>query len=395
MTSPTLHVLHIPDRGTADEDNGGELEEYGFRSRRHALKTLLPGILESVPILEFLDLRMMGHQTFWQPLSRAFREACPHLHCIHITESRHVLTKGALSALSRIEQLAELRINIAGRLYHSFEDWNVPSITHTFASLTRLHLTGRTSGVAALVCAIVAPRLNDVELVAGSSMDDTIPNATKVFRAALSTAFGTLCDRNATTVRRLSLTIHGFAPVLPRRPSDPDVTIPTVTRPLLGLRRLEELVMVRSIDKAHTSPASVVAAWPSLRMLALPEFVLTPDALKAVARTCTTLETLSAKCLAPDFLEQLPPPAAVQGDTVPALRVLHLYDVLRQMRTADARKIACFLDSLFPRLEAERCSVLFDATHTHRGLHKGGWRDVVRELRRLQSTCRRDGQVLM
>lgn len=393
MTSPSLKVLCIPYDDGHSNDNGRQHDEFGFRSRRHALKTMLPSTLARTPALEVLKLPLMGHESFWAPLSQAFRDRqplCPHLHTVHITESPRVLTKAALKALSKVKKLAELRIDIVGKNHPLLKNWNVSSITRNFASLERLRLKGSTAGVAALVCAIVAPRLEDLELVAGSRLDDRMPNAIEILGAALSTAFDKLRERNATTIRRLSLTIHGFdAPVLPRRRApDLDVMVPAVTRPLSGLRRLEELVLVHSRDNARMCPSSVVATWPSLRMLSLPEFVLTPDALQDVARTCAALEALSTKCLSPDFMEQLAPLATVRGDAIPALRGLHVYDALPQMCAADARKIASFLDSLLPQLQAETCSVLFDATHTYQGVHEGGWHDVVRELQSLQSAAR-------
>lgn len=367
MASPSLMILRIPEDDDNSNDNGGELDEFGFRSRRHALKSMLPSTLARTPVLEVLELRLMGHESFWAPLSPAFgsrkEPPCPHFHTVHITESPRVLTKAALDALSKVERLADLRINTVGTNYLLYKDWNVPSIMRTFASLERLHLKGSTAGVSALVCAIVTPGLADVELEAAKS--DGEVSIRDPITLVLSTAFDTLCRRNATTLRRLTLDMDLLS--LP-------AALHNITRPLLELCHLQELTLVHSEGDASMTPSSVAAAWPPLRKLVLPECVLTPDALLAVAHTCTALEQLSVGCLSTDFVDrllQLATPARI-GDGAPALRQLNVGDALPPMGSADARKVASFVVSLFPRLEAETCPVLFDATHTHRGVHEGG-----------------------
>lgn len=399
MTSPSLRVLRIPEAGT-EELNGCRLHEYGFRARRHALKTLTPVILGGVPGLEVLELRLMGHESFWEPLGAAFgnrlQPLCRQLHTAHITESPRVLTRAALDALSRVEKLAELRIDVVGKNYLVLAEWNIPHITRTFASLKRLRLRGLIPAVAALVCAIDAPGLEDVELETWElhphDWEELAHPPVEALGAAFSVAFDSLRRRNAATVRRLSVIVQDSDAPLFLFPatSDPSSSLPAAAQPLLELRCLQDLTLDRARDNRHISPQSVVRAWPSLRALSLPDFVLTPYALRSVARTCNKLERLSAKHLSADFLEQLPLVGLSSADGAPALRQLNVYDAMSSMSTADARKVASFLNSLFPQLEAETCSVLFDSTHKHPSVHTGGWPDVLREARMLQAVRSRD-----
>ena len=56
VLSPTIRVLRLP-ADVEGSDNRGELDELAYRLRRHALKTLLRSILQSLPELRVLELR--------------------------------------------------------------------------------------------------------------------------------------------------------------------------------------------------------------------------------------------------------------------------------------------------------------------------------------------------
>lgn len=72
------------------------------------------------------------------------------------------------------------------------------------------------------------------------------------------------------------------------------------------------------------------------------------------------------------------------GKPVPGLQELHVYNALSARDAADAFRVASFLDTLLPRLDAERCSVRFDLSHPHPSAHRGaGWSDVMKGLRSL------------
>ena len=407
MVSPSLKVLRIPHDDGSSNDNGNERDEFGFRSRRHALKTMLPNTLARTPALEVLELGLVGHESFWTPLSAAFsnreRPLCPNLHTVHITESPRALTKAAFEALSKVERLAELTIDIVGMSSFFLEEWDAPSLTRsgsgTFASLKRLRIKGSAAGIAVVLRAVVAPRLSDVDLEAEKFPNEDSSTGVLVTGAsapALRVAFASLRRGNARTVRRLGLTFHGFNKPLFALSAPPasgsGASWPETTQPLLELPNVQDLTLVHPMENARMSPPAVLAAWPALRALSLPEFVLTPDALRSVARTCTTLEQLSANSLSPDFLEQLLPgdTAPLGGGSPPALRELHVYNALPSMDVADASRVASFLYALFPRLDAERCYVRYDSSHPHPSVHRGGWFDVVRELRSQQSARQRN-----
>ncbi|KZT65095.1 hypothetical protein DAEQUDRAFT_559915 [Daedalea quercina L-15889] len=112
VISPTIRVLKFPFNDQVEE-NYALPKEVAYRMRRHTFKTLLPGMLQSLPELRELYLRRLGHPGFWCSFTPEpnHRFVAQHIHTLHITESLAVLLWGALPAVSTIQQLEELKID--------------------------------------------------------------------------------------------------------------------------------------------------------------------------------------------------------------------------------------------------------------------------------------------
>ncbi|KZT65079.1 hypothetical protein DAEQUDRAFT_559452 [Daedalea quercina L-15889] len=111
--SPTVHVLRSPFDDQVRENNhrpGG----LAYRMQRHLVKTLLPSVLQSLPDLQELCLRPLGHEGFWM-LFAPGPDHCfivQSIRILHISESLSVLLRGALPAISTIRGLKELAISV-------------------------------------------------------------------------------------------------------------------------------------------------------------------------------------------------------------------------------------------------------------------------------------------
>jgi len=197
----------------------------------------------------------------------------------------------------------------------------------SFANLRFLQLDGPLTGVRQLAHAIVATELEDVDLVCAGDLDDDATEGDVLYAT-----FDILRRRNATSLRRLRLSLLDvYMPLFPE-----SVTTGAQSSgpggPLLELCRLQDVEMILSLsDGRYCSYPDILAfveAWPMLRVLTLPGLV-------ASCRSCH--RTLSYPFL-------LRPP----NSTLPLAMApeIPIQGCLRY-----------FLDSLFPRLDAERSSV--------------------------------------
>ncbi|TFY64330.1 hypothetical protein EVJ58_g2703 [Rhodofomes roseus] len=356
VISPSIRILRLYwDRGT-------EVREYWYRVRRHALKQLLPTILRELPELEELHFGSLGHEAFWDPLKSvpSGHVLSQNVHILHISDSCRALARAGLSIISTLTELVELKIAVIDgvtvfdpQLNHV---WDASSI-RTFANLRRLRLDGRTTTVAALLNAIVAPKLEDFELTCRRNEED---ETAVVDGGALYAAFDLLRRRHAASLRIFKFHFqYPSIELFPSSATEPGFS--TTATPLLKLRHLEHVEILlyygQSIELEHTSyvpisACALLAAWPSLHTLSLPGSELFPNMLQDIARAGTKLHSLTAQ----EFYWMVP---RLLADDFPrldtALRQLRIetYDV----GTSGIDEISRFLDSLFPHLDIELCSV--------------------------------------
>ncbi|KAH9834173.1 uncharacterized protein C8Q71DRAFT_859828 [Rhodofomes roseus] len=356
VISPSIRILRL------DWDRGIEVREYWYRVRRHALKQLLPTILRELPELEELHFGSLGHEAFWDPLKSvpSGHVLSQNVHILHISDSCRALARAGLSIISTLTELVELKIAVIDgvtvfdpQLNHV---WDASSI-RTFANLRRLRLDGRTTTVAALLNAIVAPKLEDFELTCRRNEED---ETAVVDGGALYAAFDLLRRRHAASLRIFKFHFqYPSIELFPSSATEPGFS--TTATPLLKLRHLEHVERLlyygSSIELEHTSyfpisACALLAAWPRLHTLNLPGSALFPNMLQDIARAGTKLHSLTAL----EFYWMVP---RLLADDFPrldtALRQLRIetYDV----GTSGIDEISRFLDSLFPHLDIELCSV--------------------------------------
>ncbi|KAH9915526.1 uncharacterized protein B0H18DRAFT_1215475 [Fomitopsis serialis] len=379
VISPSIRLLDLTESND-DDYTYAEMREFSYRARRHALKALLPTILRGAPNLEELRLRTMGHEVFWFPLQPApgdwfFNR---NIRVLHISESCRAVMRAALTVISTMKELLELGIRLveSGPTY-DLEDDDLSDV-RTFENLKHLEIWGEATGVATLVDAIVAPNLEDVEIIIFTGPEDSDPS---MVEAELSTIFKTLPLRNAATLRRLRLSIWCLcAPLFPSEVST-DPSFSTVARPLLELRRLQDVCIDQRVRRGalNVSASALAAAWPALRALALPEVIVSPNALRAIARTCPRLEQLKVKALSPEF--HYNPSRLVVDDSSqptitadshsdlerPALRELCVDIPLKAGFPDTPGNIIRFLNTLFPQLVIRRPEDLVKYDPTGRG----------------------------
>jgi len=244
---------------------------------------------------------------------------------------------------------------------------DVPPI-RPFENLKRLFLKGGTTGVAALIDAIVAPGLDDVEMWYKGFLEEGGYDAVAV---ALHAIFDTLRRRNAASLRKLSLVDIRFSQPLFTGGTTATPFHP-VARPLLALQHLQDVEIQE--DTFDISVPDLVAAWPTVRSVDLPYQYLTFDSLREIARTCPQLECLKVLSLEDEEgpLHDLRSQAAQQRTsgssnadsargseaTGCALRELHVEEPIYIEHRSDINVIARFLDSLFPQLGVVRSSTL-------------------------------------
>ncbi|KAH9908836.1 uncharacterized protein B0H18DRAFT_539597 [Fomitopsis serialis] len=270
------------------------------------------------------------------------------------------------------------------------------SSIRTFATLRRLRLGGRPTGVAASLDAINAPNVDEVELSCHRGQGDE----TEAEDAdALYATFGLLCRRNAMTLR--SFKFHFRNPTVCLFPSHWGATNPfgfaNAASPLLELCCLQdvELLLYSGMSPGHhncrhVNAAALLLAWPTLRTLSLPGVSLTPEALQAIARMDHGLQSLTVQMLSQHFLDDrpglpaTPPSCAADPDArTPALRELRVNET-SYYYALDIVKLACFLDPLFPLLE--RCSVPSCPERDHSAYHGiNAWYTMLEEESRVKT----------
>ncbi|KAH9914231.1 uncharacterized protein B0H18DRAFT_140663 [Fomitopsis serialis] len=244
VITPTIRVLHLPE-DHAEEENGSQLREFGYRMRRHAFKQLLPSALERLPELQELKLRPLGHEAFWIPFTSTphGRFVIQNIRSLHICESRRALMRAALAALSTIRTLTDLEVFLdeRGGVYSPEMDYGqaTPPVG-AFAQLKRLQIDGRTTSVAAVISVIVAPKLEAVELACGDWHWDPETRDTVLVEDALTVIFNHLRRRTGTTLRKFHLSLREYSGELFPKGTAPGTRFPISAGPLLGLCRLED-----------------------------------------------------------------------------------------------------------------------------------------------------------
>ncbi|KAH9919014.1 uncharacterized protein B0H18DRAFT_1122718 [Fomitopsis serialis] len=400
MTSPSIRVLCLPEDEYMRE-NGWQTSEYGYRMRRHAFKQMLPAVLQALPNLEELELRRLAHEAFWYPLWRSVpsgRFISQTIRTLCISESHRVLTRAALAAISTIRGLTALVIDLveSGGTHNpqADNDVDVPPI-RPFEGLKSLFLKGTTAEVAALTDAIVAPGLEGMEIWYKESLEEM---GNDVLAIALHATFDTLRRRYAGSLRRLALIDVSSSPPLFASGTAAATPFHAVASPLLALQRLQHVVIREEYCSDHISVPDLVAAWPTVRSLDLPNHSLTLDSLRDIARTCPQLECLAALELlggeeGRDTLSQATRQriSSSDADSAPdseatgcALRELLVGDPLYIEHRSDIHLIARFLDSLFPQLDIGRCSrfVVYDGSRD----------EVMKQMMKLQLARRNRAQ---
>ncbi|KAH9919016.1 uncharacterized protein B0H18DRAFT_1029396 [Fomitopsis serialis] len=282
--------------------------------------------------------------------------------------------RAALAALSTIRTLTDLEVFLdeRGGVYSPEMDYGqaTPPVG-AFAQLKRLQIDGRTTSVAAVISVIVAPKLEAVELACGDWHWDPETRDTVLVEDALTVIFNHLRRRTGTTLRKFHLSLREYSGELFPKGTAPGTRFPISAGPLLGLCRLEDVMIHQyrlSGDREYLciNVPALVAAWPTLRFLTLPGLAVNMESLQVISRTCTRLERLTAKCLSWSWFDV---PGAMEGrsfrldtaasDTIAsALRELRFEEPLKAILPDTASNVARLLDSLFPQLIPERCSVV-------------------------------------
>ncbi|KAH9915527.1 uncharacterized protein B0H18DRAFT_1041273, partial [Fomitopsis serialis] len=370
-------------------------EVLDYRTQHPEFKAQLPDVLRSLPDLHTLKLRRLGHEGFWHTFAPGpeFQFVAQNISVLHISEPYSALMKGALAAVSTIQALTELRIEVVLSSRSgdngTLEGWDKTRI-RTFARLRRLQIEANMGQSAVILDAIVAPNLKDVEVKRDPESDPC------QYPFSLPEALEPLCNRNASSLRKVYLGLQYF--YVPKWYPDrgiPPETEPiflTLTKPLLQLHQLREL-NIYIYPGEHRGPIdvplpSMLAAWPMLETLIVEVAIFTPDALRAVVHACPQLKCLIGKCLSDDFLK-LPAASdqlggsrrAVSESTGHGLRQLRLFNATKVDDPADITKIAYFLDELFPRLRLELC--VTQDTYVFR--NQENWIPVLLEVVRISS----------
>ncbi|KAH9915538.1 uncharacterized protein B0H18DRAFT_1215487 [Fomitopsis serialis] len=355
VTSPSIRVLRLPEDLNMRE-NGHQTYEYGYRMRRHAFKQMLPAVLQALPNLEELELRKLAHEAFWFPFWQSVpsgRFVSQTIRTLCISESRRALTRAALAAISTIPGLTTLEIDMdeRGGMHDPQEDNN-------------------DGGVAVLADAIIAPGLEDVEIWFKSQWS-TEEGGPDVVAVALHAIFDALRRRNAGSLRRLCLIDLICSQSLFAGGTTAATPFHAVASPLLALQRLQDVVIQEESPNDIDVPG-LVAAWPTVRSLDLPNLFLTLNSLRDIARTCRQLECLTVWSLGDEYglqvnqlsqATQQRKSSSSDTDSAPgseatgcALRELHVDEPLFIEHRSDINIVARFLDSLFPQLDVGRSS---------------------------------------
>ncbi|KAH9834172.1 uncharacterized protein C8Q71DRAFT_859827 [Rhodofomes roseus] len=359
VISPSIRILSLP--GSPEEEEDASLQrKFACDMRRHAFKQLIPDVVQGLPDLEEVVLRSFGHKSFWFPFTSTPNSGFvnQNIRILHMSESSRTLMKAALAAVSTIQNLSELAIDVL-RTDIDTEPARLPtSSISPFIKLVQLSVKGPTTAVAALVNVIDAPCMRDLDL----GCFDVHTVSRDILTAALSSLFDRLHRRNATTLRKLKLFFKDGLSVFPSGTSA-DAPFPPLGRPLLELRHLEDIAIQQFTPRGLTmiSTPALVAAWPAVRTLSLTGGRASPNFLHIIARDCPQLESLSITGLSMDFVELLSsarvdiPGTGVQQP--PRLRQLCTMSSVMRLGPTEVSRVAHFIISLFPHLDLDRCSV--------------------------------------
>ena len=134
-----------------------------------------------------------------------------------------------------------------------------------------------------------------------------------------------------------------------------------------------------------TAVRDMLAAWPELQRLNLPDVSLSPDDLRTAARICPKLKSIRAMQLSDEFeshcetADAATSVAAEQPSAGHPLQMIQFCSAQRTMRSGEVKKIARFIYGLFPRLEPTQCGRTMDPLG-----EREDWRRVVLHIKRLQ-----------
>ncbi|KAH9915519.1 uncharacterized protein B0H18DRAFT_94473 [Fomitopsis serialis] len=405
IVTPAVCILRLPkDYGPAHRS---DLEASGGRMPRRAFQQILPHVLHCLPGLQELELPPVAHEAFWSSFTSTPGSPCfigQSIRTLHICESGRDLLTAALPALSTMTELTELRIKLtdvsAGSDFdaYAYDRWDT-SYIHTFARLKHLWIDALTvHTMASMVKAIDAPHVEIMEL---SCLCTPIAGHDTRIGESLHTAFDLLRRRNAASIWKLHLSFrHLDLPLLPTAGLAVNAPFPSLTSPLLELRRLRAIEISQErrdhLEVSLNAPA-IVSAWPTLRTLSLLGQYATPRFLQAVARTCSHIESLTVFTLTWDFLDPaklaashfycVDPAGTGLNTGASALRCLRIDGTFKVRESGPIRAIASFLDSLFPRLDIDRCVAPRDDGKSE---DPGSWPDIMGEVAKLQLARQRN-----
>jgi len=408
IVTPAVRILRLPRNYIPTHRS--DLEASGNRMPRAAFKQILPHVLHCLPELQELELPPVGYEAFWSSFTSTPGSSCfigQSIRTLHICESGRDLLTAALPALSTITELTELRIRLtdmsAGSNFDVFayDRWDT-SYTHTFARLRHLWIDAlAVHTMTSMVKAIDAPHVEIVEL---SCLCNPITGHHTRIGESLHTTIDLLRRRNAASIRKLHLSFrHLDLPLFPTAGLAVNAPFPSLTSPLLELRHLRAIGIYQEgtdhlLDASLNAPA-IVSAWPTLRALSLLGQYASPMFLQAVARTCSHIENLTVFTLTRDFLDpeklaashfySVDPAGTSLNTGGSALRCLHIDGPFTVSAPGPIRAIASFLDSLFPRLDIDRC-VAPRPGDDGKFEDPARWPDIMREVAKLQLARQRN-----
>ncbi|EPS99242.1 hypothetical protein FOMPIDRAFT_89150 [Fomitopsis schrenkii] len=372
VLSPTIRVLRLP--AEIEEEMLDEQDELAFRTRRHALKTLLPDVLRGLPELGCLQLSPLGHIEHWHKLvdKREGSFAARRLASLWLMESLPVLMNGALQLLSTSTQLEQLLFTLLHR-DGSKPLGSVSSLepcTYTFRELQTLYIDGSMVAMELVMNTINAPELKHVDI--------------GLCELGGSARVHHILQKILTTLSSRSKSIHTCTLGVSSLAISPQTLFFTMMEPLSQLRLLQDV----TIDMPHgyegrtvQVPPDLFESWPGLKTLSLGRVHISPEALQAAARSFPGLQSLTVLQLSGDFARH---PYVVAAATCDArtlatrdghgLRTLGLLGSAGFTDYLEVINIASFLVALFPSLRVEPLEGL-----------KERWSPIVTEISRIQA----------
>ena len=206
VVTPTLQDLFLTYAHPGADKLGEEYIEELDTDEPIFSETLLPAAFRNLPALDCLRLPRLRHSSRWLPLvpepGGVF--AISSLRFLSVGDTLRILMDGGLAAISAIPSLVWLQIKRQPRMYlGDFEPvptWDMTPI-RVFENLEGLEIEGSMTEGVALIDAIIAPKLQFVEL-------------TRVDRDTLKVpclpglALATLGSRNATSLTHLTIELR-------------------------------------------------------------------------------------------------------------------------------------------------------------------------------------------